>query len=206
MSTFAESILLSVTQKALNALASTELKLANTVNNWKMISLAFPEMNTYTHLRKAVTQYFRQMEEMRASTQSSASALAARTSTSSQRTRGGKHKRTASKMDSPEVQEGKGKKQRDGPCTYKPCGKMGHWEKDCWMKDPSKAPKKGTSSGRSRKPNPKGKGDSTSDSSTINKEVDLYSKSYEICDHASMTNKATKAVAMMASKLSKTNT
>src|SRR5437764_10432316 len=83
---------------------------------------------------------------------------------------------------------------------------MGHWEKDCWMKDPSKAPKKGTSSGRSRKPNPKGKGDSTLDSSITNKEIDLYSKSHEICDHASMTDKAAKVVAMIASKLGKTNT
>ena len=54
-SIFIESILLSVTQKALDALALTELELANTVNNWKIISLAFPEMNTYTHLQKAVT-------------------------------------------------------------------------------------------------------------------------------------------------------
>src|SRR5947209_2187276 len=74
------------------------------------------------------------------------------------------------------------------------------------MKDPSKAPKKGTSSGRSRKPNPKGKGDFTLDSFTINKEIDLYNKSYEIYDHASMTDKATKTVVMMASKLGKINT
>jgi hypothetical protein len=94
-------------------------------------------------------------------TNSQTSALAARSAISSQRTRGGKHKRTASKMDTLEAQKdgGKPKKERRGPCTYSECRKMGHWERDCWIKYPLKAPpEKILSAGAASKPDPKGKG------------------------------------------------
>ncbi len=101
-------------------------------------------------------------------------------------------------------------------CTYEKCGKPGHWEKDCYIKDPSKDPRnngkrsnpkgKGSSSG---KPNPKGKGNSLDS----NKEVDICNESEVLLDsimlldhrYASVMKEAAKAVAMMASKLGKTN-